>query len=347
MSNRGRGRGGPKKPARVRFSVVIPLYNKVPFIAETLETVVSQTHHAAEIICVDDGSTDGGADLVAERFPSVQVIRQRNAGVGAARNTGLQNASEEWVALLDADDRWFPGHLAELAALIEAVPDARLVSTDHREVTDPEGMVVPPGDTPTRRRIAYFLEASEKIGVVWSSAVALHRDTALELGGFGPWPAGEDLEFWARMALHHPVAHSSAVTALYVRNASGTMQRLQAEHRTSPSRRIVSPAAVSPSAATVASALQRDDHVVPPNHLSTYLDSRVTSAMRQRIVAGDAPGARELRGLLHRPLRKDTLVPLGLSLLPAPLLRMLLGLRDRVSRHGKAAADGHDRPADG
>ena len=87
------------------ISVVIPLYNKEKEIARTLRSVLAQTSQPLEIIVVDDGSTDGGAEVVrAIGSPLVRLVRQSNAGVCAARNRGIAESTGEYIALLDADD---------------------------------------------------------------------------------------------------------------------------------------------------------------------------------------------------------------------------------------------------
>ena len=91
------------------ISVVIPAYQAVPYISDTIRSVQSQTLPANEIIVVDDGSrdeTDRGAE-----FLDARVIRQVNNGVASARNVGIRAARNEWIALIDADDLWETGNL--------------------------------------------------------------------------------------------------------------------------------------------------------------------------------------------------------------------------------------------
>jgi glycosyltransferase involved in cell wall biosynthesis len=92
-------------------SVVIPAYNAAATLDETLRSVRSQTHHALEIIVVDDGSTDDTRMVAAQHAEvddRVQVLTQDNAGVAAARNTGWRHARSELIAFVDADDLWAP-----------------------------------------------------------------------------------------------------------------------------------------------------------------------------------------------------------------------------------------------
>lgn len=105
------------------ISVVIPLYNKERQIANTLHTVFAQTFTDYEIVIVDDGSTDRSAEIVAAMHDKrIRLIRQKNAGVSAARNRGISEARGEFIALLDADDEWKPDYLATQMHLAETYP---------------------------------------------------------------------------------------------------------------------------------------------------------------------------------------------------------------------------------
>ena len=93
-------------------TVVIPLFNKVHEVSRTLESVLQQSSPPVAVVVVDDGSTDGGDRIVEQHSdPRVRLIRQPNAGPGPARNRGIDEASTDLVALIDADDEWLPGFL--------------------------------------------------------------------------------------------------------------------------------------------------------------------------------------------------------------------------------------------
>jgi glycosyltransferase involved in cell wall biosynthesis len=104
----------------VGVSVIVPLYNKSVWIDRCLDSILSQTFTDFEIIVVDDGSTDDGPAKVAARGDErIRLIRQANAGPGAARNCGVSEARGELIAMLDADDAWDPDYLAESVRLLE------------------------------------------------------------------------------------------------------------------------------------------------------------------------------------------------------------------------------------
>jgi len=103
-------------------SVIIPAFNAAANIRQTLNSVLAQTYQEFEVIVVDDGSSDATSAIVEEfvaRDARFQLVRQSNAGVGVARNTGIRKARGEYIAPLDADDLWFPEKLEKQVACIE------------------------------------------------------------------------------------------------------------------------------------------------------------------------------------------------------------------------------------
>ncbi len=125
------------------ISIVIPLYNGKNLIGNTIEGVLAQTYANWELIVVDDGSADDGGDYVRQQYPEVKVIRQENAGVAAARNTGTRHANGELIAFLDQDDIWLPDKLREQWGLLKADPYCAFVTCNQRYLCR-EGVVLPP-----------------------------------------------------------------------------------------------------------------------------------------------------------------------------------------------------------
>jgi GT2 family glycosyltransferase len=114
----------------MKVSVVIPSYNRAHRLPSTVASVVRQQLADVEIVLVDDGSTDNTREVVARYGPLVKYIHQPNAGVGAARNTGLRHATGEFVAFLDSDDRWHDFKMDVQLALLHAHPEVGLVFSD-------------------------------------------------------------------------------------------------------------------------------------------------------------------------------------------------------------------------
>src|SRR5512134_3905318 len=102
----------------VRVSVVIPAFNVEPWLGGAIASVVDQEPAPAEIIVVDDGSSDD-TGVVARRFPRVTVIRQENRGLAGARNTGAAAATGDALLFLDADDALVPGAIREMASVLD------------------------------------------------------------------------------------------------------------------------------------------------------------------------------------------------------------------------------------
>jgi glycosyltransferase involved in cell wall biosynthesis len=122
----------------VPISVVIPAYNSEEFIGEAIRSVKAQSFPVAEVIVVDDGSSDRTAE-VAERL-GARVIRRRRGGISVARNAGIRAAKHEWIAFLDADDLWTPQKIEYQWAAIRRHPDAGLVSCDLVQWVQGSGM---------------------------------------------------------------------------------------------------------------------------------------------------------------------------------------------------------------
>ncbi|MBE0610308.1 MAG: glycosyltransferase family 2 protein [Dehalococcoidia bacterium] len=111
-------------PATVRVSVVIPAFNAEPYLAEAIQSVLDQGIPIIEVVVVDDGSTDGTPGIAAAFGARVALIRQPNAGIGAARNAGVERSAGNLLAFLDADDVWPAGSLGSRIAVLDADPEA-------------------------------------------------------------------------------------------------------------------------------------------------------------------------------------------------------------------------------
>ncbi len=186
-----------------RISVVIPLYNKEAEVERALQSVVEQSLAPGEIIVVDDGSTDGSRAIV-ERFiaehpeANMRLIVQANGGVSRARNRGIEEAKGEYIALLDADDVWLSGYIAEVCRLMEYYPEADAYSTAF-DIVDGKRRVAAP--VPTHEGyINIAQEALQHRYPIIPSTATLRRDVVLRLGGFPEgMRIGEDQWLWARM----------------------------------------------------------------------------------------------------------------------------------------------------
>lgn len=214
----------------MKFSIVIPLYNKAPYIAKTIKSVLAQTFTDYEVIVVNDGSSDNGAELVnAMMDPRIRLVHQANAGVSAARNHGIALAQGEWVAFLDADDWHHPDYLACLVATQKAYPEVDVVATDyvvipHTDEAWPRLWVVPeePPEVELITDLPLRWMASPSL---FTSAVAA-RTQRLQL--MQPCFAagesqGEDLDLWFRLAEQTPIALAHKPLVAYRSDVKGSL----------------------------------------------------------------------------------------------------------------------------
>lgn len=295
------------------ISTVIPLYNKAEHIEKTLETVFAQTYGDYEIVIVDDGSTDTSAERV-ERIndPRIRLIRQRNAGVAAARNRGISEARGEFVALLDADDDWKPEYLAEQMRLARKYPDCDVFATDY-EFRDQNGKVSRtiirklPFEGEDGTVSNYFEVASSGHPPLWTSAV-MARKSAFE--GVGGFPAGirsgEDLLTWARLACRHRIAYSRKPLAVF--NVEGY------DVREKPKRVPAEDDIVGRELA----ALKREFN---PAHIDRYLSHwhKMRSSVYMRLGMRGKSIREALKGLRHNPANFKLAAFIALNLLPKRL----------------------------
>ncbi|MUG99149.1 glycosyltransferase [Scytonema sp. UIC 10036] len=113
-----------------KVSVVIPAYNAIAYLPETMESVLSQTYDSFEVIVVNDGSLDETEQWVAQiQDPRVKLISQENQGLSGARNTGIFHARGDYIAFLDSDDIWEPTKLEKQASILDECPEVGLVYT--------------------------------------------------------------------------------------------------------------------------------------------------------------------------------------------------------------------------
>lgn len=124
------------------ISIIIPLHNGISLIKRTLDGVSSQTYKNWELIIVDDGSTDKGAEFIEAYFPNAKIIRQENAGVAAARNTGVRNSNGDIIAFLDQDDEWEKTKLEEQWNFLKKDPYCTFVTCNQRFICE-DGIMLP------------------------------------------------------------------------------------------------------------------------------------------------------------------------------------------------------------
>ena len=195
------------------ISVVIPCFNQGHFLSEALESVLAQTEPAAEIVVVDDGSTDNTV-AVARRYPRVKCVRQPNRGLASARNTGLRHTSCDFLVFLDADDRLRPDALEVGVRELRAHPACALVWGRCVRI-DEHGRQLP--TVPPAPVVGDPYEALLRNNFIWTPAVVVFkRSVCAPLMRFNPAvDASADYELYLRIVRAFPIHGHTATVAEY------------------------------------------------------------------------------------------------------------------------------------
>ena len=229
----------------IRFSVVIPTFNRSAWLVESLESVFAQTEPAFEILVADDGSTDDTPEVLRRYAGRVKVLTQPNAGPAAARNLGIGAATGDYVAFLDSDDLWFPWTLATYRAVIERHRSPSLIEGSHVEFDTDAGH---PKLPPLHPSSLVLNPASDYLasprGTLWPSGTAIRTDVLKAAGGFTPHAFNaEDCDLWLRLGTERGFVHierpgvfayrrhpASAVASLQ-KSVRGIMAMIDCEER--------------------------------------------------------------------------------------------------------------------
>jgi glycosyltransferase involved in cell wall biosynthesis len=185
----------------MRLSCIIPTRDRSHMVPRAIMSVLAQRRPCDEIIVVDDGSVDGTADLVADHFPQVRLLRLPGVGPGRARNAGVAAATGDAILFLDSDDEWTPDHGQRLVALLAvghevAYGTARTI--DHvagGEFSIPDLGAGPSGEC---------FDALLRWCFLVPSAMGVTRDAFLKVGGFVLNDLGEDWGFFLQLAQYFP-----------------------------------------------------------------------------------------------------------------------------------------------
>ena len=187
------------------ISVIIPTWNRADRLADAIESVHGQSVAVHEVIVVDDGSTDNTREMIARRFTGVRYIYQENRGVSSARNVGIREATGDWIALLDSDDRWLPGKLEQQQELIRAHPGYKLCHSD--EVWIRNGRRVNAMKKHAKQG-GWIFRHCLPLCAISPSAAMIQRDIFSDIGLFDEsLPACEDYDLWLRICAVYPALY--------------------------------------------------------------------------------------------------------------------------------------------
>jgi len=185
-------------------SVVIPVFNNGPYVADAVQSVLSQTRRPDEVLVVDDGSTDGTAEALKPFLSSIRYVYQRNRGEPAARNRGIREAKGNYIAFLDGDDLWLPRKLDIQMRHFAEHPNCGLVYSD-MSTFDEKGII----DPSIARRYRLTLPSGRIFRPLFmrtlfgSGSVVFRRDCVEKAGYFDEeLLIGSDYEMWLRFSRH-------------------------------------------------------------------------------------------------------------------------------------------------
>lgn len=201
-------------------SVIIPVYQGERLVIGAVRSALQQTHRALEVWVVDDGSTDGTLErLKSIHDPRLHVLQQRNAGTAAARNFALQHAHGQYVAFLDADDRWFPEKIAAEIAALERAPEPAIAYSSHYAVDDAGRLLhAAPLRSHAGNVFDLLLDGDD---FLMPSLCLFDRRIFENIGVFTPARFHEDHEFILRASRKFPIYPTGRRLAVYRQTVSG------------------------------------------------------------------------------------------------------------------------------
>lgn len=219
----------------VDVSVVIPAYNAEKYIVDCLNSVVSQTVTPREIIVVNDGSTDETLAIVQKyeaKYSNIKCVSKKNAGLSEARNTGIQEASSEFIAFLDSDDMWCSGKLEKQLTLFDIANDKLGLVYSAYKLCDQEGQEYLGNITAPYIKGDILSHLIEKGNLVSGSGsgVLVRRSVFDHVGTFdSALKFAEDLDMWIRVAEKYHVDFVDEVLVV-IRTHTASMQAQYTSH---------------------------------------------------------------------------------------------------------------------
>lgn len=196
-----------------KVSIVMPAYNCAEHIKESIDSALAQTHKDIELIVVDDGSTDGTAEVVQSYENPVVYLYQENRGMSAARNTAMKSATGDFIAFLDSDDLWEPSKLEKQIALFETHPKIGMVGS-YLEPIDSNGKRS--GKTKPTSRPAEDFDSMFMQGTPVPTSVMIRSECVREVGYFNEAIFGmEEVEFFMRIAQKYQVKFMDEILGFY------------------------------------------------------------------------------------------------------------------------------------
>lgn len=215
----------------MKFSIVIAVFNKEKYIAETLKSVLSQTFTDFEVVILNDGSTDNSeAEILKFKDPRIRYFSKENSGASAARNFTIRQATSEYIALMDADDYWYPFYLEEQNRLLSEFPSESVFATAteikrNGKVFKNSYSLQTIG---TDAVVVDYFEASQLDSVLLSISTVLKKNVFEKVGWYNTTiKSGEDTDLYVRIGLKYKIVFSPKVCATYIVRQNSLFQRVK------------------------------------------------------------------------------------------------------------------------
>jgi glycosyltransferase involved in cell wall biosynthesis len=207
------------------ISVIIPVFNKEKYIANTIQSVLNQTFKDFELIIIDDGSTDHSIEIIKGfSDPRIHIYQQENRGVSLARNFGASQSQSGLLAFLDADDIWYDNHLSEINQMYHHFPEAVYFATGY-QIKYNEKLTKDYSFHFEKNPVLLYKHYQYDNGkaLFFTSNFCVKKGIFEFEGGFNPHIHAEDTDLFLRLGLHYPLAYSQNITMLHINEADNSL----------------------------------------------------------------------------------------------------------------------------
>jgi glycosyltransferase involved in cell wall biosynthesis len=222
------------------FTVIIPLYNKEQYIENAIKSVLNQTFTDFNLLIINDCSTDKSVEIASKYISdTVEIIHhEKNTGLAAARNSGIKNATSNYIAYLDADDLWKPTFLESIFQLIQNFPEAQIFGTNYEEIWDKliknpqNGSEILPVDF---KGYINFFKINLKQGIYTHGSVCFHKEVFEKIGFYNEDIGfSEDLDFNIRANYNFKLAYDNSIQMSYFMQTENQITQSSISHKTIP-----------------------------------------------------------------------------------------------------------------